>query len=50
MSAAQGPELATAEAFVAWMAHQPTRHAMVEGRLVTVAGGSNAHVTVGGKT
>jgi hypothetical protein len=50
MSAAQGPELATAEAFVAWMAHQPTRHEMVEGRLVTVAGGSNAHVTVAGTT
>ena len=42
------PELSTAEAFVAWMARQPVRHEMVEGRLVMMAGGSNAHVTIAG--
>jgi hypothetical protein len=33
------PELSTAEAFVAWMAYQPVRQEMVEGRLVMMAGG-----------
>lgn len=42
------PDLATPEAFVAWMERQPARHEMVEGRLVMMAGGSNPRVTIAG--
>lgn len=42
------PDLATAEAFVAWMAGQPYKLEMTGGRLVMMAGGSNAHVTISG--
>lgn len=49
MSAALAlPELATAQAFVAWMERQPVRYEMVDGRLVMMAGASNAHVTIAG--
>ena len=42
------PELATAEQFVAWMAAQPCKLEMTGGRLVMMAGGTNAHATIGG--
>ncbi len=42
------PDLATPEAFVAWMERQPVRYEMVDGRLVMMAGASNAHVTIAG--
>lgn len=49
MSAARPlPDLASPAAFVAWLEHQPVRHELVEGRLVMLAGGSNAHVTIAG--
>lgn len=47
-AAAVLPGLETPEAFVAWMERQPLRHEMVEARLVTMAGGSNAHATIAG--
>jgi Uma2 family endonuclease len=42
------PDLATPEAFVAWMETQPRKLEMAGGRLVMMAGGTNAHATIAG--
>jgi Uma2 family endonuclease len=42
------PDLSTAEAFVRWAAAQERKYEMMAGRLVMMAGGSNAHVTIAG--
>ncbi|HET6467925.1 MAG TPA: Uma2 family endonuclease [Geminicoccaceae bacterium] len=40
------PDLRTPEAFVAWVSEQSSRYEMARGRLVMMAGASNAHVTI----
>lgn len=40
------PDLHEPEAFVAWMARQANKYEMAHGRLVMMAGASNAHVTI----
>ncbi len=42
------PDLSTAEAYVRWMADQDRKYEMIAGRLVMMAGCSNAHVTIAG--
>jgi Putative restriction endonuclease len=44
------PDLATPEAFVAWMETQPRKLEMAGGRLVMMAGGSNPHATIATNT
>ena len=44
------PDLATPEAFVAWMEAQPTKMEMIGGRLVMMAGGSNPHSIIATNT